>query len=811
MALQFVSDSGTLTIPQANAQWITAPSNAGIATRGVVVLVGEADLGASYVDEADGFPAATFGPGQYSAVAAKYGSGALVDAYRNVVNPSRDPSVRGAPAQIICIKTNQGAKALGAFSAGYAVARAKSAGLPGNLLSVQVVSAAAEVTASITESFVYFVAVETVKVAANGGTAVTLDSSSVTPAAFVAANVAALAVQNVALTGGVNAPPANGLVACTVGVGAVGNVITITLTGGIWATQPAAGATLVIANASSITGAGNANSGQYVVTSATPATIVATKLVDAGGVGLTPPVAVAPGAAANAGMADAYSQVVFTNAAATVQGEGDSLTWYRDPVTAGLHYYSATAVAVTTGFFATSATEATVSILVNRSSTNLSETLTTTGNVVLSVGHVGVVSTLVTVNATSIILAGGVTLTKSAFATLGDVVAYINAQPNWYASVPAAFKSLSPSVLDYVAVNANQNGVTSTGPARIKKDAYDVVTAIGTSAGIELVTNPTVGYPVVQAVFFLAGGLRGGTTDTAITAALEAAGTTQCNFVVTLFSRDATSDIADGLTDAASTYTIDGCNASLAAHVSKYSQFKRRRPRQGFASKRGTFAVAKTAAQTLANFRLAMAFQDVAALGANGTVWFQPWMVATLAAGMQAAAFYRPIFNKSIGVTGVLQAALDFKTQDDDAVEQALLAGLLVIRARTGGGFSFVSDQTTYATDSNFVYNSIQAVYVADVVAQTVAQNMEAAFVGQSFADITASVALSYLKGVMANLRRLKLIATSDDAVDGYRNAKIVIQPPAMLVSAELKLATGLYFVPISFLVSEVIQTASQG
>jgi hypothetical protein len=88
---------------------------------------------------------------------------------------------------------------------------------------------------------------------------------------------------------------------------------------------------------------------------------------------------------------------------------------------------------------------------------------------------------------------------------------------------------------------------------------------------------------------------------------------------------------------------------------------------------------------------------------------------------------------------------------------------------------------------------------------------MERAFVGQSFADVTASAALSFLKGIMADLKRLKLIASSDDAVDGYKDAKIEIRPPAMLVSAEVKEATGLYFIPIKFLVTQVQQTASQG
>lgn len=809
MAIEFVDTDGTLVIPQANAQWDTAPSNAGIATRGVIVLMGEAETGPSFSQEPDNLSAAIFGPGQFAQAQLKYSSGPLVDAFRVAANPSRDAAVRGAPTQIICVKTNTGVQAQAALSGGYGVLRAVNAGSLGNLISVQVTSAVAEVPPAITLSYIFNVGSETIKVAANGGTSVTLTVSDVNPTNFVATNVAALAAQNITLSGGVVYQPANGLVGVTAAVAAVSDVITITLTGGTWATQPLVGQVMLIQNSSSITGAANANSGQYVITSATPAGLVATKYMDISGSTLTAPVNVAPGATANAGMANVYSQVVFTNAAAAVAGLGKSLSFFRDPASAVSHFVQ-NLVVVAASIYSVSSVEAANNILVSRQSDNLSETFKVGGNVCIAIGHVGTATAPVTVNETYINL-NGILLTKTAFKTLSDVTAYINAQTNWYASVTPAFRSLPPSVLDFGVFDANQNGITTTGPARIKKDAYDTTKAIGTSRGVQFVVNPTSGIPAVQAVTFLSGGARGATTDAAVASALLAAGLTRCNFVVPLFSRDATADIADGLTDASSSYTIDGINANTVAHVSQFSQFKKRRPRQAFVSKQTTYAAAKTAAQTLANFRTFMSFLDVNTIGANGVQWFQPWMGSVLAAGMQAAGFYRPIFNKSIACTGVRQFAGDFSTQDDDAAEDALLAGLGVIRARDGGGFGFVSDQTTYTADDNFVRNSVQAVYVADVISQTVAQRMERAFVGQSFADVTASAALSFLKGIMADLKRLKLITSSDDAVDGYKDAKIQIRPPAMLVSAEVKEATSLYFAPIKFLITEVIQTASQG
>jgi hypothetical protein len=85
---------------------------------------------------------------------------------------------------------------------------------------------------------------------------------------------------------------------------------------------------------------------------------------------------------------------------------------------------------------------------------------------------------------------------------------------------------------------------------------------------------------------------------------------------------------------------------------------------------------------------------------------------------------------------------------------------------------------------------------------------MEQAFVGQSLADVSAAQALSVLDAIMDNMRRLKLIAFSDDAPKGYKNPIIKINGPAMVVSAEVKAATALYFIPITFSITQIQQSA---
>ena len=112
--------------------------------------------------------------------------------------------------------------------------------------------------------------------------------------------------------------------------------------------------------------------------------------------------------------------------------------------------------------------------------------------------------------------------------------------------------------------------------------------------------------------------------------------------------------------------------------------------------------------------------------------------------------------------------------------------------------------------NANFVFNSIQAVYVADLMTLSLVDAFDRVVVGQSVADISAAAALSFLEGQMFNFYRLKWIAASSDAPLGYKNASIKIQGGVMNVTVEAKLAGLIYFVPITLAISEVTQEAVQ-
>lgn len=851
MAQQYQTTDGNLIIPSSVASVKVQQQNAGLAVSGVIALVGEAESGPAWNQETlDLDDVASFGPGQVGAVVAKFKSGPLVDAFRAAVVSSQDPNIVGAPSRIICIKTNAGTQATATLSkvtgGTYATALTIGRGRLTNQLYMTVDAPVSE-TAPATGNFTWInnVGTSNVSIRTNGAAVVSLALvANRTPAQFVTAwNTAT--TSNPLAAGGVARTTAQSSVG-TLAVAISGTAIVITYTG-TWTTTPSVGDTCEIPIGSVIKGAGNENTGAYVVTAATTNTISATKLSDGSKAGATPGVITNPavvGAVAVSGTVAndllVSSPVTITVVASTqIDGVGKSLeiaelSTGTDLVSRSTYALSTTAVTWVSKSGAAaiiaSATEPNARILLARVSDGVDEQITAGGQIGLTLSYLGTTAT-VTITSTLLTTAvvGGsganLSLQLADYSTISDLAAYINSQTGYSAAAGTSTtgQNLATSLDRVVAAPIASTWNAKNG--RIKIDAFKMFTAVSQTSGTIQLGSPTAaradaGLPAVNAtVVYFAGGKKGGSSNAQITAAIDALSNLSVNFVVPLFSSDATVDIAAGKTqgtdsvngETASSYTIDSINAWAKSHCIAMSKLKRKKNRQAIVSKKDTFINAKNAASNLAAFRNACTFQDVKNPDSTGTMTqYAPWMAAAIAAGMQTAGFYRSITHKFANVSGVTQAAGDFNDRDDDAMEQALLAGLMPLRRHPKGGYFWVSDQTTYTKDSNFVYNSLQAVYAADIIALTTAQRMEDAFVGQSVADISAAVAMTFLKGVMADFMRLKLIAASDDAPAGFKNAKITISGPVLLVEAEIKLAGAIYFIPISFLVSPVVQTANQ-
>lgn len=833
MALSYVSDQGVFKIPGSYPSITVENTASNLAVNGVIAIIGEASAGPAYTQVSDITAQSSYGPDEFGTVQALYKSGRIVDAFRGMVNAANDPNIQGSFNRVLILKTNESGKAssnlLKIGGGTYGTLSDANYGQLGNLIFYST-TATSEVKPT-TGAFTLLSPIGTVNISlrASGGVAGAVAmSAAALPPAFVS-SVNAIAGTPFAATGGTDRSVLTS-VAGTVAMVATGNNVTVTFSG-TWANTPVAGDLFYIAPTTALTTGHSNNAGSYQVTAATSNTLSATKILDATGTPgtLTAPSTVTTQSVASTTDVRCFAPVTVTLTGSTLlAGAGKSLE--INELATGTDLFSRVAYTTTgsqvtwistsaTPTQLTSATEYAVELDINRQADNLSAQVDAGGKIAISIGYIGTTGSM-TISSTSLTttVTGGaganLSITLADYPTLSDLATYINSQPGYICRVQTVLLGqFPPTALDEGTFSIGTTFGNYTG--RIKMDAASFFDAVKNQAGgivtFEFPTSGTVaGLPdVTSGNVYLAGGSLGGTTEAQAQAAIDALDDLQLNFVVPLFSQDASEDILENLTDSTSTYGVDSINAAVKAEVNRESKVKNRRNRQGFCSKRATFLDDQEAATNLAAYRVSLAFQDMKDLGSNGIQQFQPWMTAAKAAAMQAAGFYRSIMHKGISCSGVLQAAGDFNPNSDSQLEDALNAGLLVAMKTVDGGFIFVSDQTTYSKDNSFYFNSIQAIYDADIVALTSARRMETAFVGASLADVSASLAKSAFETILADLFRIKLLAASDDnAPQGFKDVTVKIQGNVMLCSANIKLASAIAFIPINFTVSQVTQSA---
>lgn len=516
------------------------------------------------------------------------------------------------------------------------------------------------------------------------------------------------------------------------------------------------------------------------------------------------------GVVASAGTApDSFKLTMAVDAAANRKGWGKSLELIdsSSPDLAALGH-----VAGQTN----SSQEPEIELSIARADINLSEVWDIDAEIALQVGYLGTTATM-TINQSTKVLTTTVTggaganlsLNLANFATLADLSAFIAAQPGYSSAVPAASVQLAPSALDAVTAIGIGASVAGDMPGRVKRALFDFKTSVGQSRALSFTATASAGLPAVSATAYLAGGLKGATTAANVAAAIQKLSGLPVNIVVPLFSRDASADIADGLTDSGSTYTIDAIHALVKTHCLAYSTPKLKKHRSAVLSFWGTYAQAQQKAQQVAQYRCAMTMQRATQINSDGASQnFLPWMNAVIAAGMQAGGFYKSITNKLANIIEYEDPA-GFDSGDPTDNETALDAGLMFLTQEDNDGPRWVSDQTTYGYDTNFVYNSFQAVYLSDSLTLDLASSFQKAFTGKNVADIDAGAARGFLHQKMAEYKRLKMIASSDDAPLGFKNEDVVVAPPELDIAVEVKLATAIYFIPIDVSFSQVIQAAA--
>jgi len=457
-----------------------------------------------------------------------------------------------------------------------------------------------------------------------------------------------------------------------------------------------------------------------------------------------------------------------------------------------------------------SAQEPAVEIQVTNSIYGTNTTYDAAADIAMTIGYQGTTALLTINQATSMlttVVAGGsgtnLSVNMSQYPTIGSLVAYINSQAGYSASVIPSAQQLPPSSLDAQTALPFASSEAHVQPGLLKDALYNFQQSI---SGAPLLFSATAGggLPAPMSVpVYLAGGARGGTLAVDIVNALQAIAGITINMIVPLFSEDASLDIIAGVTASSSTYTINAINALVRSHCLEYSTPQLKRNRIGFCSYLGTYSAAAQQAQVMGSFRISMAFQSAMQVNSVGAVvTFQPWYTAVVAAGMQAAGFYQSICNKAANILSYIDP-VGYDSGNPGDVENALEAGLLMLAQDTTRVY-FVSDQNTYGFDNNVVLNSIQAVYLSDVIALDLTQSLFVQYVGKSTADVNEAVVEGYIAQKMAQYKAQKALVGTTNNPTGYANLKVKIVSPALYVSVMVIIASAIYFIPINLEIDTV-------
>jgi len=446
----------------------------------------------------------------------------------------------------------------------------------------------------------------------------------------------------------------------------------------------------------------------------------------------------------------------------------------------------------------------------------ITETATLGGNVVLKIGRNGGVTPQVTINATQILLkengANEYSLNKADFDTVQQIADFITASTsgNWMAEVSSVlFGQLSPTVLDQVtAVGANATSLVSARlPAQIKKDAFETTSFFAESSNVSLTAGASAGcgLPDALASAYLAGGTLGSTSTAAIVDALAAFQKVRVNAVVPTFSRDASSDFTDGLTDSASAYTIAGIHQAVKTHCSLMRTTKARSERQGYLSIKDTYNNCRIASQTLADGSSQLTIQDVKQNNSDGVIqWFQPWAFACMLAGARGGSpIGLPMTNKYLNCSGIRQTGQAMSTADadinedfdpDTQYEDAIRNGITFMEHPQSGGFRVVVDNTTYGRDGNWVYNRAHVLYAADVLEYDFRTQLQNIYVGVKNTVSAAEIAQT-CESILATYLAQGITVSTSDAKQGFKQLTVNLDGSTVNVGVTVKLVEGIDFV----------------
>lgn len=390
----------------------------------------------------------------------------------------------------------------------------------------------------------------------------------------------------------------------------------------------------------------------------------------------------------------------------------------------------------------------------------------------------------------------------SDYPTVAGLVDYINNfNGGVYVCVTDYFNAESTSslVLDYY--NAIDIRTMPLGVKGALNELTTIINSAGTFLTASQVSNVYGQLEVVSGStpIYLAGATSGGSSNASFQLGFDKLIGVRANTVVPLICQDATADIAAGLTNPASTYTVSSIIAQTVAHCALASNTKNRSERNGYVSFKGTYAASKAMINNVNSAYVSFSIQDILTTdGLGNAVWLDPQYFATCVAGMQnGSPIGTPMTHKVMNVLGLRHADFDPAFQADDAIQAGILFG------RQNQGWMIEVGNTTYKKDQNPVFNRIGMFETVNYICYDSRLQLEPQFIGKSTIQ-GASLVQAYqssLASVMNGYKdQLLLFPTPANDNLGYKILSVVVDGLTVKANVLLTIAP-----EVDFLLNEFV------
>ena len=390
--------------------------------------------------------------------------------------------------------------------------------------------------------------------------------------------------------------------------------------------------------------------------------------------------------------------------------------------------------------------------------------------------------------------------------SIQDLTDLINANSVYTATTTLKLASArSAADLDNISTATD----VKTAPVNLLAEQKELLDIIATESSLVTASKVTnvEGIPAILAKTFMAGGLKGASTNTNFQAAFDALLGIRCNTVVPLISQDASALAALGQTDAGSSFTVDAVNLQAVTHCITASNTRNRSERNCYVSVKESFANSQDSAQDLNSERASMLFQDVQVLGSDGNlVFMDPWAASCIVAGIQAGTEVgTPATFKGINANGIQHTDYNPGTQ----VDLAINAGLLPLEERDSGGLRVVVHNSTYSTDANFVNNRPSVLEAADNVAYNLRNQLEAIFTGEKARSGAAESIKNTVISIMTSFLNADIIV-GDDTNNGlgWKDLTVTITGNKANINITVTPVQGIDFILATITLDDIRQSA---